>query len=354
MRVRIIDFSGFYFNDRFIIKEICMCKIIDYRNGYVRPFMYVTKPPVQNLEGENIVFYVYQSFKEINGIEWNTGSYSVDALRRRILYIFNRGIKIFVKNDIKAEQLMNFIGREDYKPDTLNDLGFNENSVMRSSRCRYHNTNQQFSYCARDNAMKMVRWFLRMNNIMYIIIHFNGYYTDENKFTFKEFSIYGLDANGLVLYDNLFVAKPPNNLNNYSLDIIENYNRNIYEKFGIEWTKGSYEPSHMKTKVINIVKTAANLKYIFVKNKIYKNELIRIIGDSYNILCLDEFNYIESLHLSTSCIYHTHEDISKNKCVGDQANDMMNWIVRTEYYKIDNIHERIRFNKILRRLRQFD
>ncbi|KAH0554064.1 hypothetical protein KQX54_007342 [Cotesia glomerata] len=265
--------------------------------------MHITKSPVPNLEGENIVFY--QSFKEINGIEWNTGSYSIDVLRRRILYVFQRGIKIFVKNDIKAEQLMNFIGREDYKPDTLSDLGFNENSVMRSSHCRYHNTNQQFSYCARDNAMKMVRWFLRMNNIMYFIIHFNGYYSDENEFTLKEVSIYGLDANELVLYNNLFVAKPPNNLNNYSSDIIENYNRNIYEKYGIEWTK-------------------------------------------------DEFNYIESLPLSTSCFYHTHEDISSNKCVGDQANDMMNWIVRMKYYKIDNIETRIRFNKILQRLRQFD
>ncbi|KAH0566787.1 hypothetical protein KQX54_004235 [Cotesia glomerata] len=158
---------------------------------------------------------------------------------------------------------------------------------------------------------------------MQVIVTFNGYYNgDNNKFIFKELCVYGLSAVGSIIYRKLYVTEPPHYIFNLA-DTIDHYNQILYDKYGIEWTAGTYKASQINNRLNNILRKAA-VKYIFVENDQYKYIQSTIIENfaSYDVITLDTIVCDEKSHEQTTCSVHTHPLVEKNVCIENWNKDM--------------------------------
>ncbi|XP_057339500.1 uncharacterized protein LOC130677000 [Microplitis mediator] len=353
-RIAITDFSGYYYDRKFIIKEIMIFK--HYPDDFSGNKLRITAPPGPCIGRGNRRHY--RDFLRSCGIPWYRGDYNVRVLRNELLHLIMDDYSIYVKDDVKFRQLKEFLGLGNpQRIFSLGDYGLSVENPIRRILCPFHRGPRSRFYCAYHNGMPLLIWYWRLIKITNVIIDFNGYYINGNNFIIKEFSIYGLNNYGVIVYHNFFVSKPPTDIENLS-NVVDIYNRKYYEKFGINWSDGTHELYHLRTIIRNVFKMSNAIKYIFVKNKDYRNELREIINEPAQFICLNELNYKEettSESLQTDCIYHTPENIYRHMCADFRARKMVEWIVKMKYYENNTreeaIKQKILFNVALRRER---
>ncbi|XP_057337297.1 uncharacterized protein LOC130675531 [Microplitis mediator] len=346
----VIDFSGYYYKNKFIIKEFSLCRL-DYLSVITEPIT-ITKDP-QNaipLQANN---KSYKNFIDKFGVKNSHNLYPVYVLRSRLMRINHENNKIYVRNGEQLSKLISFINNSKYQSDKiklLSDLGFDDNYELTETNCPHH-INKSNNYCAGDNAKLMAEWLIerKVNKInsrrnMQLVINFSGYRDYKNKFKIKELSIHGLNDDGNIVYHKLCVIKPVY----VSNDSINNINKkkydNYYNKFGIKYDDGYYELQRMRNEIYNIV-TRCDIQVIYVKNYHYYDLLTYVFGDieKYDVTCLEDHNYVEAYDINTNCGYHTHEDNSKNICVNNSVINMVKWILTNKFYKSE---VRNRFSEI--------
>lgn len=330
----IIDFTGYYSHSNFIIKEFCRCNV--YLRKIKTDKIIITKHPTTDLSPrKNEYDYFYNKY----GIKKFVGHSTLSSLRDYIKSIFRQKTfqnSIYVRDYEKIELLNNFMGQNfDNNIKCLRDLGFDAEEIV-TTTCKYHD--RIYSYCAHDNALVMANWLMEKNSFMvqspkdivYIVTDFAGHRDKSHKFVIKELSICGLDIDGKIVYQKLCVFKSYGRYE--KLQDVERINfDNYYDTYGIKWLAGTQVLGKFKT---NICKMLNNLgvKYIYVRNFDKKHTLATVIGDTFDIVCLDEYNYVEGIEERSNCGYHTHEDTDKNICIHDSVKSMVNWILEKKIF----------------------
>ncbi|XP_057336697.1 uncharacterized protein LOC130675155 [Microplitis mediator] len=337
----VIDFSGYYFENRFTIKELCLYRLVDFR-AIAEPIIIAKDPQFSvSLQPYN---NSYKNFMEKFGIQTPHNSYGLAELRYKIKVIITHNDLIYLRNRQQLTKLMSFINDGRYycdKIELLSDLGFDDNYELTGTNCPYH-IDKSNNYCAGNNAKLMANWLIkrRVNKIqlrtnMQLVINFSGYYDFQNEFIIKEVSIYGLSNDGNIIYHKLYVTKPAyapisfiNRINK------TNYDNNFYNNFGIKYEDGNYKLLRVRHKICEIL-INYDIKIIYVKNYYYYNLLSKIVDNIkiYDVTCLEDYNYVDIYDINTNCGYHKHEDNNKNICVDNSAVNMVNWILTNEFYK---------------------
>ncbi|KAH0552290.1 hypothetical protein KQX54_008336 [Cotesia glomerata] len=322
-----VDFTGYYFNNQFIIKEFSRSKVLEnHRIRSLRTSL-VTKPPVPDLlsqSHENID--AYQNFYNTTGIEWTAGSLEIAILQREIKHKLKKRKIIYVETVEKAEQLISFLGKRysNIRPlDSFKQFNFRRSGL--TSDCRVHNgANYQ---CAYSGAIELAAYVFD-NDILVqdnqsAVIDLNGYYDEEERFILKELSIIILNPLGFITYSNTFVAKP------MGLQAPDTYDV-YFKKYGIPWNAGDYDLSHIFNEVNDVIARSGSLKVIFVRNIDIKSILMnRIISAmtlkslTAQIVCLDEINYKKMVIIVSDCRHYTNNYYFGDKCAGDYSRHMM-------------------------------
>ncbi|XP_057337413.1 uncharacterized protein LOC130675611 [Microplitis mediator] len=347
----VIDFSGYYYKNKFIIKEFCSFRI-----------HHLTIIPEQTIITKDLITSIpsrpqnesYQKFIDKFGINNTLSSYELKKLREKIKLAIDRNNNIYVRNRQQLSKLIRFINDERYgckEVKLMSDLGFNDSYELTETNCPYH-SNQSNNYCAGDNARLMADWLIdrKLNKIqlcrnMRLVINFSGYYDHRNKYKIKELSIHGLNDDGNIVYHKLYVTTPAYNLTSFMNEIVKNkYNDIYYDNIGIKYEDGNRELLRTHKKISEIILNN-DVKIIYVKNFDYFNLLRKLVTNirRFNVICLEECNYVENNDINFVCQYHTHEKSNKNICVDSSGINMVNWILTNEFYKYE---VRDRFHKI--------
>ncbi|KAL5948491.1 putative Bracovirus protein MdBV-1-25 [Microplitis demolitor] len=204
--------------------------------------------------------------------------------------------------------------------------------------CKYHD-NKLNNYCARDNVKNMGQWLLRKtfrkiepSRDKYAVLDFTGYRNDINDFIIKELSVYCLNKTKIIKNELIVLSSV------YSWSYLSNFvksNYNIfYNTYGIKWKDGNFNAVNINAKLSQIL-LDNGVRLVFVTKDEQKNILQRLIDSSFKIICLEDFQYVESnrMGVKNNCGYHTHEEESKNNCVRDSVMLMVNWVLKKELFK---------------------
>lgn len=346
----IIDFNGYYYEGKFIIKEICTFKS---QNGDISEFVAVTLPPELNPSDENKSFYM--NFYKKTSINWSTGNCYIDELRYNLTVVLMDYPFVLIKTTEKLNQLKEFLEISNIGNSLIaEDFGFREKTSGMRRVCTFHDSRARPYDCAGYNARKILNWYSGILKISCAVVDFNGYYSAGNKFAMKEISIYGIDNKGSIVYHNLFVVKFPRDLFNMQ-SFIADYNENYYERYGIEWANGSHDSSRVIDIIRNIVDFALSNKRIFVKSAIHRNQLQRSFSLSREFidssLCMDKLDYNEkAFHIQGSfCHFHTTLIGDSKICADFGAKKMVEWIVNKKYYEDRNINAKIAADVMMHR-----
>ncbi|XP_057337177.1 uncharacterized protein LOC130675451 [Microplitis mediator] len=347
----VIDFSGYYYKNKFIIKEFCLFRI-----------QHLTIIPGRTIITKDLITSIssrpqnesYQKFIDKFGINNTHSSYTLNRLRQKLKVIIHRSNNIYVRNRQQLSKLISFINDNRYgckEVKLMSDLGFNDSYELTETNCPYH-SNQSNNYCAHDNARFMTYWLrqrkvdkIQLRTNMQLVINFSGYYDHRNKFKIKELSIHGLNDDGYIVYHKLYVTKPAYNLSSFMNEYVKNkFNDIYYDNFGIKYEDGNRELLHTHKKISEIILNN-DVKIIYVKNLDYFNLLRKIVAniEQFVVICLEDYYYIDTYDIWSNCGYHTHEDSNKNICVDSSGINMVNWILTNKFYKSE---VRDRFYKI--------
>ncbi|XP_057338068.1 uncharacterized protein PF07_0021-like [Microplitis mediator] len=341
MRV-VIDFSGYYFQKQFTIKEFCLGRLENLR--VITEPIIIAKDPRFSVPSQPFS-NSYKNYMEKFGIENTNHLYPLNRLRQKIKVIIAQNDLIYVRNGQQLSKLMSFINDSRYYCDKiklLSDLGFDDSHELTGTNCPHH-INKSNNYCAGDNARLMTYWLRQRKWVkkkgkknMQLVINFSGYDGYENKFTIKELSIVGLSNDGSIIYHKLYVTKPANDsINSFINETVKNkYNDSYYDNFGIKYEDGNYDLFRINFKISKILMNC-DIKIIYVKNYYYYNLLSKIVANikQFDVICLEDYNYVDTYDINANCGYHKHEDNNKNICVNNSAVNMVNWILRNEFYK---------------------
>ncbi|XP_057336284.1 uncharacterized protein LOC130674840 [Microplitis mediator] len=345
----VIDFSGYYFKNKFTIKEFCLCRLVNFR--VITEPVIIAKDPQFSVPSQPYT-NSYKNFIDKYGIKNTRNLYPLNRLRQKLRVILAHNDLIYVRNGQQVSELMSFLNNSRYyrnKIKPLSDLGFKDNYELTQTNCPHH-VNKSNNYCAGDNAKFMADWLVgKLNKIqllknMQLVINFSGYYDLNNEFIIKELSIYGLSNDGYVIYHKLYVTKPANDLTDSFMNEVDknNYNDIYYDNFGIKYEDGNYDLFRIYKKISKLL-MKYDIKIIYVKNDYYYNLLSKIIENikkydaenikRFDVICLEDYNYIDTYDTYPNCEYHKHEDNNKNICVDSRAVTMVYWILTNEFYK---------------------
>ncbi|NP_001401785.1 uncharacterized LOC106693329 [Microplitis demolitor] len=340
----VIDFSGYYNrSNKFEIKEFCMCRL--FNSTVINKPVIIIKDPLLSipLQSDN---NSYKDFIDKFGIRDTRSSYKLNQLRQKVKRVINKNSKTYVRNGEQLIKLISFINDSNFncnKIKLLSDIGFPENYELTKTNCPYH-INKANNYCAGDNARLMADWLVyrkwkkrRSRRNMQLVINFSGYYDYDTVFRIKELSIRGLSNDGNIIYHKLYVTKPEYDSSSSINEIVKNkFNDIYYDEFGIKYEDGNYELLRLNKKISKIL-NHYDIKTIYVKNYNYYNLLNKIVANikQFDVICLEECNYVENNDINFVCQYHTHEDINKNVCVDNSGMNMVNWIISNEFYKYE-------------------
>ncbi|XP_057336800.1 uncharacterized protein LOC130675230 [Microplitis mediator] len=337
----VIDFSGYNFKNKFIIREFCLCRLIDLK--VIDDPIIVIKDPLFSVLSQP-EYNSYKNFINKFGIKHTHGLYSLYEFRQKLKKVINKNSKIYVRNAEQLSKLISFIDDSNFnfnEVKLMSDLGFDDNYELTGTNCPHH-INKSNNYCAGDNAKLMADWLrhkkldkLKLLNNMQLVINFSGYYDYKNELTIKELSIVGLSNDGKIIYHKLYVTKPVNNPISFINRINKNnYNNNFYDNFGIKYEDGNCELFRVNNKIRKIL-LHHDIEIIYVKNYYYYNLLSKIVANikRFDVICLEDYNYIDTYDINTNCGYHTHKDNNKNICVDNSTVNMVNWILTNEFYK---------------------
>ncbi|XP_057336920.1 uncharacterized protein LOC130675316 [Microplitis mediator] len=340
----VIDFSGYYnFGNKFIIREFRLCRLVNLTVTY-GPIIVVKDPMISVLSPPDT--NSYKNFIDKFGIIETHSSYPLYRLRKKLKKVINAHSRIYVRNGQQLIKLISFIDDSNFNCNEIklmSDLGFNDDYELTETNCPHH-INKSNNYCASDNAKLMADWLIKrkVNKInlrtnMQLVIYFTGYYDHDSELIIKELSIYGLSNDGNIIYHKLYVTKPANYLSSSMNEIVKNQFNDIhYDNFGIKYEDGNYELFRINEKIIKVL-NHHDIKIIYVKNLDYFNLLSKIVPNikRFDVISLEECNYVENNDIKFICQYHTHEDSNKNICADDSGINMVNWIVSNEFYKYE-------------------
>ncbi|KAL5948479.1 putative Bracovirus particle protein MdBV-1-3a [Microplitis demolitor] len=328
--ILVIDFNG-YLNSKneFTIKEYSFYTMDIRGDVYTNKFE-VISPDVEDLddldsESEKNYEIYYQKY----GIEWNTGTITKVEADTDISYHIPKSRKIFLADEEKKNQLINYINvRKTPKTNyvSLKDLGYKMN-FSNSTNCHYHQSPSS-NNCANDNVLDMVT-FVKDKKLydtntcanLYSIIDFNCY-KYSNHSIIKEVSISRISIDGVVTSRDLFVEKPINESHSGP----GNY-KEYYQRYGIRWKAGN-KFSRLITQ--NLLQTVKDSMRTYVKSNTQKNILLNLstkdIGNK--IICLDELGYdADNTELGfTACNWHDNK--MANNCASDNVRLMTDWLYR--------------------------
>lgn len=330
----VIDFTGYYYGDIFIIKEFCQYKV--RKADVVLDKLMVTKRLEYWNANNDVNNSIYKNFYEQCGIRSELGDYFQCQLRKFVHQSFKSGRKIFIRSREQSDLLFRCIGKKYCNIKYLNEIGYNVNPITRTD-CVYHH-NPDSNYCARTNAFNMAKWLLikRHDKIilldhMHGIIDFTGYYCNE-KFIIKELGLVVLNSNEGTYIDWLCVTEPPKKLKNL-LDTVREYNNNYYDTYGIRWESGYF--NHFKIRsTLNTTLEKYHIKSIYVRTENEENILREMVSDKYDVIRLDQFNFRYSENSEPfQCSYHKHSVARKNVCVGNSVTKMLNLVWKFKIFE---------------------
>ncbi|KAL5948492.1 putative Bracovirus protein MdBV-1-26 [Microplitis demolitor] len=327
----VIDFSGYTINDIYTIKEFCKSYI--HKKFVDVHIPVVTKPLIRSKFRFRRLINKYKKCYAKTGIKWSSGTTRIGHLRARIIETLKRNKKaiIYVRNEKKRKLLLKFMKKR-FNVKCLSDLGF-EGPKKMETICRFHD-NPQNNYCARTNALVMGDWLYRfinkdnkmiVDNNNHMIIDFSGYSNNENnEFMIKELSLVCINGEGRIIYQEFLVKKESNEFDQVPEGIRNNYN-NFYERYGIKWGDGFFEGG-IEVELKKILWSGVG--FVWVKNREVKNKFIEIVGEIFEVMCLDDYGFIEQeRERACLCGYHTHEEENNNFCVDENIEDMVDWVL---------------------------
>ncbi|KAH0535170.1 hypothetical protein KQX54_014535 [Cotesia glomerata] len=321
----IVDFSGYNYDGKFIVKEACIFQDREVPNGELTKTIMVTKPPGPRPTGENLNAWL--KYLKKTGIKWNKSNCSIEELRSTLSSLVER-CYVYVKNSKKIFQLLEFLGlKKNIRLRNAEKLGLYERKSSSTKICSFHVNRKLHYYCAAYNAKKIVDWVFGGNEIKCLVVDFNGYFFTTRKYELKEISIFGLNKKGAVVYHNLFV---------------------VPSEIGI---RGSHSPLDFETLIKSTLEDASNVTHLFVKTRDHK-KVLRRINKSKEILCLDDYEYKEGTvgtAPSTDCSYHTRLGMDMNLCADVSANKMVDWVIAKRYYDIKNLSKKTIVGTIINR-----
>ncbi|KAH0555108.1 hypothetical protein KQX54_015288 [Cotesia glomerata] len=337
----VIDFSGFNFNRRFIVRELSVCRI-DTTLIVVRRFVIAIPPHIasQYRRTSN-----YQQFRDKYGVKDHLDA-AIDFEEFQESFTIKDFIQdsnvLYLRNWEQFEQLISFcpiVQLYRNKVKLLTNIGFDDTNEVLQTFCSYHQSHR--NYCANDNAQLMGSWIinrklrkLNSRKNMQLVVNFTGFCDTNNSFKVKEFSVLGINNQGNIVYKKLFVVKLVLDSKNINTAAIANYKNYYYNHFGIHYLHGNYEENRFLNKIRKLFKDYdVNIVYVNAHNQSYfLNYLIPDL--SIEVISLSDYNYVEELNNSNlTCVYHTHNVRSKNVCAALKGWQMTFWILGNKFYK---------------------
>ncbi|KAL5948485.1 putative Bracovirus protein MdBV-1-18 [Microplitis demolitor] len=335
----IIDFNGCFLSDKkYIIKEYSLFHI-DKKSCHITSDHHnVSKPEFRWEELESRIKNMYQlKYYKHYGIHWNTGSKSHRSILNSINTQMLFAEHLYVRTSKQRQLLIDHIISDFNKCKIINIkcldyLGYTI-KPKESTICKYHDEPKTYN-CAHDNLVSMTRW-LKASNLykidyrskMHIVIDFIGHLKPNDLFAIKEF--YMVALNEFFMTTNVFYSllKHPIDFNKLPMRYQLDY-QSFYDQYGIRWSSGVDRYQDFKLKLRNYI---VNSTFIYVRNSKLKNILENIIGNDYNIICLDKFGYNIPPKMSTQCSSHDRKD--RNNCPCDNLKHMKNWLEFSNMYK---------------------
>ncbi|CAG5078112.1 Similar to lap-2: Putative aminopeptidase W07G4.4 (Caenorhabditis elegans) [Cotesia congregata] len=306
----VIDFTGYYIKNKFMIKEFCRSDVL-LRKVRTEKII-ITKHPTSS---ECPSKREYDNYYNKYGIKKFIGHASLESLREYISSIFKQKLiqnSIYVRNPQKIQLLNEFMGHKfGGSVKCLTDFGFNTEEIV-TTTCKYHD--RMYSYCAQNNALVMANWLMEKNSsavqtskyIDHLVLDFAGHINKSQQFVIKELSLYGLSGTGDVVYQKSYVFKSYGHYDKLQPEEKRNFD-DFYNTHGIQWLSGTQILGRFKSN-FNKLLINSGVKFIYVRDSGKKNILTTIIGDAINVICLDRFNYQEVIDKPSNCGQHSHED----------------------------------------------
>ncbi|XP_044583503.1 uncharacterized protein LOC123264332 [Cotesia glomerata] len=334
----VIDFIGFYIDDRLRIEEFCECRVskkgVEVRN----PMLFAIDPDDVSSYGtsQNGNQEYYQKF----GIGVASPRYLVSTLINYINELLSTNEKIFVRNHEKIQQLKDFMNMP-YNYNNLMSLeakGCDTSHIILGTDCQYHD-NEYLNYCVRENAKFMANWLKEREFPGSIaVLDLSGYRTFNGSFEIKEISIMILNNYGSIINNILFVTVVTQ-VEDTSKEFVKAYNKTYYNNYGIKWKTGNVPLPLLSHKIVKLL-INHDVTNIFVKNIDIEIKLSSLIKDNLKseIHRLTDYGFIDQLTVNNralDCKYHEHPNSQKNICVQQTNLQLVEFIIYIQLYKME-------------------
>ncbi|KAH0560945.1 hypothetical protein KQX54_010189 [Cotesia glomerata] len=355
----IIDFSGYYYKDDFIIKEYCESYLQD--NSKKVSAAIVTATPIEHLKDINFIDDIYSIYLIKYGIPVERSTHRIEELKERILTMLLNSEVVFVRNKKQRRDLFNFMKTQFDHVELLEKFNFDASLEIMDPCCSYHIKKQGF-YCARVNVQYMSNLLLKKyhgdSKPDRTISYPKPSTSKESKFEntepatktvdkkskSREFSVYVFNDQEVKIYHKLLVVKPPH----YRVKrkaMKDYYDYHFYNTYEIEWKAGNCILNDVQIALRSLVKRY-KLKYIFVSGVDKKLHLLdKFVFNHENIICLSEYGYDPAQEISASpeskCKDHSHPNPHKNVCADYSNKVMLQWILATKLYEEEVLSDQL-------------
>ncbi|XP_057325544.1 uncharacterized protein LOC130667735 [Microplitis mediator] len=332
----VIDFNGYLTSENeYIIREYSLL-IVTESGKIIKNSLEVSKLSLLRKTMNKITKLNYNERYETYGILETSGSDEIHRIRKNITAVLKFVNYIFVLNENKLNQLIDFIKTKkinEKKFICCDDLGY----LVKPKNlpyCKFHD-HPSDNNCVIDDVKSMLTW-LTSNKFLYsvnrkkihAVVDFVGYDMPHNAYVVKEISIHIMNHKGNLYKTYYGIVEPPCDFEKLPANYQLAYGY-FYDIYGIKWSRETIDVNEFK---INLSKYFGNTTYIYVRNSNQKKLLKDSIGDfNCTIICLNKFGYNVPLKLLTKC--KNHEKPNMNNCARDNSWNMMTWLQKTKIYK---------------------
>lgn len=348
----VIDFTGFYFFNQFIIEEFCECRV-SQKGVKVGDAMIFAIDPT-DVSSYGITQSGMEDYYNTFGIGISHSRHLLSDLVKYIKQLLSTNKTIYLRDTDKLQQLKEFM-KIPHNYDNvacLDDKGFNVFDVVWGTDCRYHDHPNK-NYCARDNANLMANWLKDKKFPKCVaVIDLSGYRTINGDFKVKELCISLLNKFGQMIDKASLVTVVPQ-AQDTSEEVVEAYNETYYDNYGIKWKTGNL-PLPILGGTVKKLLSNYDVTDIFVRNREIEMKLSSIVQDivKFEILRLTDFGYTDAINTirPTICNVHEHLNPRKNVCAVITNFRMVQFIIDMQLFKITVLEDIKNFKQMSQQL----
>ncbi|XP_074114698.1 uncharacterized protein LOC141537557 [Cotesia typhae] len=332
----VIDFTGFYYFNQFVIEEFCECRVSQKGVKVEDAKIFAIDPT--NISSYGITQSGLNDYYYTFGIGVKYSRCLLSELVEYISQLLSSKKTIYLRDNDKFNQLKQFM-KIPHNYDNvvrLEDKGFNSLCVVLGTDCPYHD-NPNDNYCVRNNAKLMANWLKDMKFPECVaVVDFSGYRSVNGDFRIKELCMSLMNKSGAIIDKVSLVTVALQALD--FLEDVQAYNVTYYDNYGIKWKTGN---SPLQTLEGTVKKFLSNydVTVLFVRNREIEMKLKSVIQDivEFEILRLTDFGYADAVNIGIKlevCKFHEHPDPRKNVCAVVNNVQMAQFVFDMQLFKI--------------------